>query len=157
MKSRALWMILSNAITVICFGWLMIAFWDANQEMAGMMYDGKESFYLTIPLIPLLVAVILGVISYLAMKRYSGGKLSLKSLMLPPEFSEQDERERDITAKACRKAYISLSYTLPIAAGLMTFQPIIGRIFPYFSLCLILVIPFVQWLSYYTTVRRLQN
>ena len=157
MKSRALWMILLNGIAVLCLGWLAMALWDGNEALAAMVFDGADSFYMTVPLIPLLALFIFGVTSFILVKKYSGGKMSFKLFMLPPEFSEQDERESFITAKACRNAYISLTYSVPAVVAFMTLQPVIGRTFPYFSLWLVMLIPIIQWLSYYTTVRRLQK
>ncbi|TDL31353.1 hypothetical protein E2R51_13360 [Jeotgalibacillus sp. S-D1] len=157
MGSRTTWFIAVNVLSLICIGWAAAIFLDANQAFANMVYRKTEGFDITIPLAPFFIMFLLAAISFYLVKRSSKDSLTFKKIMLPPEFSEQDERERSITANACRNAYISLTYTLPVVIVLMTLQPLVNPVTPYFFLWIVLLIPFIQWISYYITIRKLQN
>ena len=74
--------------------------------------------------------------------------------MLPSEFEESDEREQLITAKACRSAYIAMWFTVPIAAGLLIFYPIIQDTIPYYPIMILLLLPVVQMISYFYTLHK---
>lgn len=157
MGSKTFWFIAVNLLSLICIGWAAAIFLDANQAMADMVYRRTEGFDITITLAPFFILFVLTAISFFLVKRSSKESLTLKNVMLPPEFSEQDERERFITANACRNAYVSMTYTLPVVVVLMTLQPLMSPVSPYFFLWIVLLIPFVQWVSYYLTIRKLQQ
>ncbi|MDG5471949.1 hypothetical protein P6709_09325 [Jeotgalibacillus sp. ET6] len=157
MKNNSTVMTIINILAILCVGWLATAFYKGNESFADFIWNQTEEFSVEIPLVPFIAIGLLGAMSYILMKKLSKRKKTFKSFFLPPEFSEQDERERAITARACRNSYIFLTYFVPLIVLVLAFEPVYERIFPSLSIWIVLLIPLVQYLSYYFTIRRQES
>ncbi|PPA70758.1 hypothetical protein [Jeotgalibacillus proteolyticus] len=154
MTNRAGLMIALNFLALVCVGWFSTALYLGNESFAAFVFGETEEFFLSLPLTPLVVMLIIAVVSYFLLKKFSGRKVSFKATLLPPEFSEQDEREKEITARACRNAYVSLTYAVPAVIIILAFEPVFNRLIPASALWILLLIPIVQFSSYYFTIRK---
>ncbi|MGX1265325.1 hypothetical protein RKD55_003129 [Rossellomorea marisflavi] len=128
------------------FGWAMVEFFDMTTQMAAfnknpdgdVMFEGNAFPFLLI----LIVCSILSILSYRSKKRR---KLSL---MVPDEFQESDEREKQITAEACKTAYMSMMIAAPVIAAMLVFYPLVAEKLPYYPVILFMLLPFVQVTAY---------
>src|SRR5699024_2542783 len=77
-----------------------------------------------------------------------------KAFMLPMEFKETDERERMITAKACRGSYVVMMFAMPIAAGLLIMYPTIQDTLPYYPIIIVILLLLIQMISYFYTLHK---
>ncbi|MGD7044684.1 hypothetical protein [Jeotgalibacillus proteolyticus] len=157
MKNNITKMTVINVLSILCLGWLATAFYKGNESFADFIWNQTDGFAVEIPILPFIAMCFFGALSYVHMKKLSKEKKSFKSFILPPEFSEQDERERAITARACRNSYIILAYLVPLIVLILAFEPVYERIIPSLSIWIVLLIPLVQYLSYYFTIRRQES
>lgn len=137
-------------ILLILFGWGMIAFYNASIDIAEFPKNTKRSFMFELNLFPfiafLLIGGLLTFITYGTKKKNK--EVLKKSLFLPDEFEENDEREKQITAQACRSAYISMWYVFPLLMILLLFYPFISESVPYYPIIIILLFPLTQSITY---------
>ena len=140
-----------NIVTVFLFGWALVAFYDGYMQFADIMKDPEPPWEVSVNMLPLLLLLVicLPISIYLLARGKRKHKSIWKAFMLPPEFEESDEREQMLTAKACRSSYIVMWFTVPIAAGLLVFYPLIQDIVPYYPIIILLLLPVVQMISYF--------
>lgn len=133
------------------FTWQLIEYYRASLTLSG----SEETFFV-LNLTPGFLLFIL-MIPYGVYLRYmtKKNKVPLKELMLiPPEFKERDEREKEITAKACRASYMSMFYIYPVLAAFLIVYPLIQNVLPYLPIVLVMVGPLLQIFVYLFTWRK---
>ena len=145
-----------NLVTVILFGWALVAFYDAQMQFADVLKDPEPPWEISLNLSPILVFFIIctPITIYLLKRGKRKHNSILKAFMLPPELEESDEREQLITAKACRNSYIAMWYAAPIAAGLLLIYPMIQDIIPYYPIIILLLIPVIQMICYFYSLHK---
>lgn len=70
------------------------------------------------------------------------------------ELKENDEREKLLTAKACRNAYISIMFTFPILAICMIAYPFVSDYFPAYLIVVLILFPLTQMTVYYLSLKK---
>lgn len=126
----------------------MIEFYFASIDIYEYSKDTSRSFVFELniaPLIFIIIASILGLINYSKKKNKSWAR----ALLLPDEFEESDEREKQITSHACRASYVSMMYSTPIIASLFLFYPFIYETIPYYPIIIFLLLPLTQVVTYF--------
>ena len=130
--------------------WTLISFMEAIPQIAQFFQtEGSGSFELNIT--PFLLFSVCAALYIYAEKKKRNGK---QHRLVPDEVEEQDERERMMTAKACRSSYIAVYFSLPAAAVLLLFYPLIQPHLPFFPILLIFILMMIQHLAYVFTFHR---
>lgn len=138
-----------SPVLLILFGWTMIEFYHASMVMAKFPKDPRHGFMVEVNLIPFIAFLCFGVLSFISYKnKKRKSKPLAKALLLPDEFEENDEREKQITAQACRSSYICMWYTFPLLTILLLFYPFISEKVPYYPIIVLLILPFTQSIAY---------
>ncbi len=145
-----------NIVLVILFAWALAALYGTQMQFAEIMKDPEPPWEISVNVLPLLLffVICIPISVYFLVKGKRKHKSMWKAFMLPSEFEELDEREQLITAKACRSAYITVWFTVPIAAWLLIFYPIIQDTIPYYPIMILLLLPVVQMISYFYTLHK---
>src|SRR5690625_2496493 len=101
---------ISSILLLIFFGWAMVNFYDFQLQFAEIVRDPEPPWEITINMLPVILVLILGVYMMISIFRREKNKKGalIKALFLPQTFEEEDEREKEITAKATRTAYLSM-------------------------------------------------
>ncbi|MEN8700344.1 hypothetical protein [Bacillus infantis] len=148
--------VLLSFVLYALFARAMIAMYDAQTQFAEVLRNPEPPWSLTINFTPVAVFLLIGgVISWFLYSKKKKKRSSISALLLlPPEFEEQDEREKMMTARACRSSYISLYFAVPLTAALMLFYPLLEDKVPFYPILVILLIPAIQMLSYYLSIRK---
>lgn len=137
-------------VLLILFAWVIIAFYNASIDIAEFYKNTKRGFMFELKLFPFIAFLFIGgflsFITYRAKKK--NNKALTKASLLPEEFEENDEREKQITAQACRSAYISMWYTFPVLAMLLLIYPFISEKVPYYPIIVLLLYPLTQSITY---------
>lgn len=137
-------------IVLILFSWAMTAFYHASIDIAAYAQDPSSGIMFEINIIPFILFFIIGgfltFVAFRHKKKHNKG--FVKGLWLPDEFSENDEREKQITARACRAAYISMFYAVPFITVLFLFYPFLSDSMPYYPIVVFMLLPLTQILTY---------
>ncbi|NBJ68275.1 MULTISPECIES: hypothetical protein [Clostridia] len=134
--------------------WGFIPLYSFASQVAYMIKnDGTQaSVNITPTIIFLFISTGFGLLLY----RHNSKKhknISLK-LLMPVEFSEQDEREKIITANACRKVYLFMPFVFGFTLFLMLLYPFIDDVIPFYPMLLLFVYPIAQITIYYLSIRK---
>ncbi len=137
-------------ILLILFGWVMIAFYNASIDIAEFSNNTKRGIMFEMNLTPFIAFLCIGgLLTFITYGRKKKNNEALKkALLLPDEFEENDEREKQITAQACRSAYISMWYAVPLLTILLLFYPFISEKIPYYPIMVILLFPLTQSITF---------
>ncbi|MCM3122847.1 MULTISPECIES: hypothetical protein [unclassified Mesobacillus] len=140
----------------VLFGWGMIALYYAQMDFAEVIKNPEPPWTVTINATPVFAALVFGGIlsAILFRKSKKKNKSFAKAFFLPPEFEESDEREQEITAKACRASYVMMWYAFPVLTALMLFYPFISETVPYYPIIIVMLFPFVQSIAYFLSWRK---
>lgn len=140
----------------VLFGWGMIALYYAQMDFAEVINNPEPPWTVTINATPVFAALVFGGIlsAILFRKSKKKNKSFAKAFFLPPEFEESDEREQEITAKACRASYVMMWYAFPVLTALMLFYPFISETVPYYPVIIVMLFPFVQSIAYFLSWRK---
>src|SRR5699024_6887434 len=127
---------ISSVILLILFGWAMISFYDMQIQFAGIVKDSEPPWELTLNFLPIALTIIVGTIISIFVSRKEPNKkgATIKALYLPQPFKEDDELEKEITAKATRASYISMWIVAPILAAFILVYPFIIDAVPYYPM-----------------------
>lgn len=141
---------------VVLYGWAMVAFYFAQMDFAEVIKNPEPPWTVTINATPVIAALVIGGIMtvILIMKNKKKHKSFAKAFFLPPEFEESDEREKEITAKACRASYVTMWYTFPILTALLLIYPFISETIPYYPVLIILLFPLAQSFAYFLSWKK---
>ncbi|GIN14272.1 hypothetical protein J26TS2_41390 [Shouchella clausii] len=144
--------IVSLVATVGLFTWQLVEYFRGFEEIETATGTWQMSFNILPMTILIIGAIIYGIVSaYLKKKK---GVTFQKALLLPPEFSERDEREKEITANACRTAYLSMYIIYPILAALLVVYPLVQTQLPYLPIILVMAGPLLQASVYMVSWRK---
>ena len=141
---------------LVLFGWAMVAFYYAQMDFAEVIKNPEPPWTVTFNVTPVFAALVFGGIltALLFKKSKKKNKSFAKALFLPPEFEESDEREQEITAKACRASYVTMWYAFPILTSLMLVYPLISETIPYYPVIIIMLLPLVQSIAYFLSWKK---
>lgn len=137
-----------TVLLLLLFGWGMVEFYNASVDLSGYFADSKETTMFEMNVTPILIFICIGAILLFIQKGKKKNKYWAKALLLPKEFKESDERERQITSQACRASYISLMYSFPIITALMLLYPFVAESYPYYPIIVLLLLPLTQVVTY---------
>lgn len=140
----------SSVLVLVLFTLGMVSFYDSHLQFAKIVKNPEPPWEFTLNLLPPVLAISLGIIiaiSAYRRERHKKGAL-VRILFLPQNFQENDEREKEITAKATRSAYISMWIAAPILAALMLGYPYISDFVPYYPLIILMLLPLIQLITY---------
>ena len=145
---------LMNVIVLGLFGWAMVNYYDAATQFQTLMSgNGNEvMFNITPILVTLLIVSIIGFI--ITRNKRKNNKAWREALLLPSELYEDDEREKTLTAQACRNAYIAMMFTSPLLIAAMTLQPIVSDQFSAYPILVLLSLPLIQMSVFYFSLRK---
>lgn len=154
MKSPVYSMILS-LVSLALMGWALGALYDVYVQFSDIIKDPTPPWEINVSVLPLFIFLIYSLIMFFLyrQKKKRGEKIS--TWLFPLQFSERDEREREISGEACRKAFISCWIATPIVAGLLAFYPLFEEQFHYFPILVVLIIPAIQIITYFVNIRRI--
>ncbi|MCR6105911.1 hypothetical protein HXA34_06330 [Salipaludibacillus agaradhaerens] len=133
---------------VVLFGWVMSEFYLAMVDISQFNPSAGDTTMFEINLNPLLAFVCLGGVTTFVRLRKRKKEEWSKALLLPEEFNEKDERETELTNRACRASYISLMWATPIICALLLFYPIVSETMPFYPIIIFLLLPLTQLLAY---------
>lgn len=146
--------VLIYVVLLVLFGWGMVEFYDASIDMSEYFKDSARETMFELNLIPIfLFACICGILVFINSNKKKK-KDWAKALLLPDEFRESDEREKQITSLACRASYISMMYAFPIITGLLLFYPFLTDVVPYYPIVIFLLLPLTQVVTYLVTWKK---
>ncbi|MED4400911.1 hypothetical protein [Metabacillus fastidiosus] len=156
MKKTVLQPALLNFVLVALAGWVLSSLYMYYIQLAEVIKNPEPSWEITISIYPFFFFLLIGIpiAIYLTKKNKKKHRGLRKVLMMPSEFEESDERERYITAKACRSSYITMMFIGPLAAGLMTFYPLVQEKLPYYPIIVIMLIPLAQIAAYFISFNK---
>ncbi|WP_335869633.1 hypothetical protein [Bacillus sp. 2205SS5-2] len=147
-------LVLTIAILLI-FGWCMSSLYSAYLGFAEIIKDPDPPWIVEINVFPIfLMLLIAGIMPVILLKKKKKTNSWSKALLLPIEFEECDEREKQITAQACRSSYISMWYIFPVLTALLLLYPFVSDWIPYFPVLVFLLFPLTQILAYFFTLKR---
>lgn len=150
---RSYWL---NVLIIVLFGWALTSFFTANEQFAEVIKKPEPPWEVEIFALPILLLMVLGaifVILDIRVKRREGKRIS-SALFLPSEFVEDDERERMVTAKACRAAYMSMWVAGPFLGVSLVFYPFFKVAVPYFPVIAFMLLLLIQITAYHVSLRK---
>ncbi|MFJ5717628.1 hypothetical protein [Neobacillus sp. NPDC093127] len=135
---------------LMLFGGAMSAFYYASVDITEYFKDPSRDYLFEVNVVPfILFFVIGGLLTFFSYRKKKGqNKNFAKIFWLPDEFEEKDEREQQITARACRAAYISMLYAFPIITALLLLYPFISKVVPYYPILVFTLLPLTQIMTY---------
>ncbi len=154
MKKPFITMICS-LVTIGLAGWCLISLYNTLVQFSGVLANPEPPWEISFYIMPFVFLILFGAILLIIYNRQKKYKQKSSLLLFPFEFSEDDEREKQISGEACRRAFISTWVTAPIAATLCVFYPLFQERIAYYPILLILIIPTVQILTYYIHIRKI--
>lgn len=85
-----------NIITVILFGWALVALYNSQMQFAKIMKNPEPPWEITVNMLPLFLffVICIPIAVYLIINGKRKHKNMWKVLILPSEFEESDEREQ---------------------------------------------------------------
>ncbi|WP_449538080.1 hypothetical protein [Ferdinandcohnia sp. Marseille-Q9671] len=149
--------VLYSIISIVILGWGLSAMYYAQMDFAHIVKTNQEPpWFIEINMLPIFVALVASIVfSAIIYPKLKRKRKSWKNvLLLPTEFEEGDEREKELTAKACRASYISMWYTFPIITSLILLYPFISDTVPYYPIILLLLYPLIQVVVYFLSWKR---
>lgn len=146
---------LFNMVSILFMAWQFVYLFDYQHQFAHMIETEQEPpWEMTLNFLPtfmMLIVVLAYVIYHMTLKK----KIKWKQLFFQPvEFLEDDEREKMITAQACRTSYLTLLYTFPFIAALLLVYPFIQPTIPYFPILIIFLIPVMLITAYHVSLMK---
>lgn len=101
-------------------------------------------------LTPLLLLIVLA--SILSYVHYKQKRTKISFWLFPLLFPEADEREKMITAQACRNSFISLWIMIPVSTILLSVYPMLLDSVSEFPVYLLLGVMFILITVFHTTL-----
>ncbi|QWG62141.1 RNA polymerase [Bacillus mycoides] len=134
--------------------WAFVEFYDFCIRFADIIKNESLPSKITMSLTPavllFIVAIILAFFKRLHKKKYKKSSLQLYPLLFPQE----DEREKDITDRACRTTFVSLWFVLPCALGLLIFTPVANLYISAYPLYVVYLIYLIQMTVFHVSLYR---
>lgn len=149
--------VMFSIIILALFGWGMTSLYFTQMDFADIVKNNTEPpWFVEINLIPIFAIVLIGgIITVITVPKLKRKRKTWKNVfLLPYEFEEGDEREKELTGKACRASYISMWNTFPIITALFFLYPFISDSVPYYPIILLLLYPLIQIVAYFISWKR---
>lgn len=149
--------VMYSVVSIVLMGWAFSTMYFAHLDFAKIVKTNQEPpWFVEINLLPVFIAIVVGIIfTAITFPKLKKKRKSWKrAFLLPIEFEEGDEREKELTGKACRASYISMWYTFPITTALFFLYPFISDSVPYYPIILLLLNPLIQIVVYFTSWKR---
>ncbi|MBS4192364.1 hypothetical protein KHA94_19595 [Bacillus sp. FJAT-49705] len=148
--------LISFTVLLVLFGWVISAYYSASEQIADFVKNPDRKYMFELNIGPFIALVCIGGILafFIYRKKKRNNKILSKVFLLPAEFEEVDEREKMITARACRTSYVAMMYAGPIITALFIFYPFVAEKVPYYPIILFLLLPFVQYVAYFLSWRK---
>jgi hypothetical protein len=146
-----------SIVSLALFGWGLSSLYFTQIDFADIVKNNPEPpWSIEINLIPIFATILIGTIfAALTLPKLKRKRKSWKRVfLLPTEFEEGDEREKELTGKACRSSYISMWYTFPIISALFLLYPFISDTVPYYPIILFLLYPLIQIIAYFISWKK---
>ncbi|GAK13516.1 hypothetical protein [Geomicrobium sp. JCM 19039] len=149
---KIVWGLVCSFVTLFLFGWSLVAIFNFVHEFVGSIQQPSLAASASLDLMPIVLISIFAAIQFFIAR---AKKIPYrKSVWLPAEIEETDEREKTITQKASRASYVSMYYAVPLAGALITLYPLVMTTMPYFPVLIVMLIPLVQVIVYAITWNR---
>jgi hypothetical protein len=135
-------------------GWFLYDFLNLNVQFSEIMKHPEPPWEATMSIGSFASCIVLLIVSffyYCVRKKTKNVSL----LLFPFEFAEDDEREKMMTAEACKKAFVFLLFSIPIDAILMAFYPLLPNSFSFYPIAVLLLLSLVQLTVYYVSISKI--
>ncbi|PEM49632.1 DUF2178 domain-containing protein [Bacillus wiedmannii] len=139
-------------MTLTC--WVFIELYYGIIEFANIIEAKKVSFEVSLNITPVLFLLVIGTVMTVFYKMQKKKYNSLSYLMYPLLFPLEDEREKLITERACRTAFVSLWYMLIFAVGFLVLSPVFNIYIPGYPLYIVFSVFFIQMTVFYISLYR---
>ncbi|WP_010677214.1 hypothetical protein [Bacillus timonensis] len=149
--------VMYSVISIVLLGWALSSMYDAQLDFAEIVKTNQEPpWSVELNMLPFFIALVVGIaFTAITFPKLKKKRKSWKNVfMLPVEFEEEDEREKELTGKACRASYISMWFTFPIITALFLLYPFISDSVPYYPIILLLLYPLIQIVTYFISWKR---
>ncbi|MEH7238880.1 hypothetical protein [Bacillus sp. JJ1562] len=149
--------VMFSIVMLVLFGWGLTSMYFAQMDFADIVKNNTQPpWFIEINMLPIFATILIGgVFTVITYPKLKHKRKSWKNVfLLPSEFEEGDEREKELTGKACRASYISMWFTFPIIAALFLLFPFISDTVPYYPIILLLLYPLIQIIVYFITWKR---
>ncbi|MEB9674021.1 MULTISPECIES: DUF2178 domain-containing protein [Bacillus cereus group] len=134
--------------------WAFIEFYYGIIELSNIIEAKKVPFEVSLNITPVLFLLVIGIVMTVFYKMQKKKHKVLSYLMYPLLFPLEDEREKLITERACRTAFVSLWYVLIFAAGFLVLSPIFSIYIPGYPLYILFIVFFIQMTVFYLSLYR---
>ncbi|MBD1371839.1 hypothetical protein IC620_05635 [Hazenella sp. IB182357] len=139
-----------NVLFVILVGWAFCELMKMAQTLAYVLQTPQVNhFSVEIGVIPFVLILIFAIV---AQFRFKSDRKWFHLLALPIELIEDDEREKSLTAEACRQAYIVFVYFLPIHLASLVAGVFLKDWMPYYPVLLLVLNYIIYHTIYYRTL-----
>ncbi|MGR6336820.1 MFS transporter [Priestia megaterium] len=154
MLSNVIKSYLLNVVSLLCVGWFLYDFLSLNIQFSEVMTDPKPPWEITMSIGSFASLIVLLIVSFFYYRARKKTK-NVSPLLFPFEFAEEDEREKMITAEACKKAFVFLLFSIPIGAILIAFYPLLPNSFSFYPIAVLLLLSLVQLTVYYVSISKI--
>ncbi|MED3539856.1 DUF2178 domain-containing protein [Bacillus toyonensis] len=143
-----------NVLIMALACWVFIELYYGIMELANIIEAKKVSFEVSLNITPVLFLLVIGIVMTVFYKMQKKKYKALSYLMYPLLFPLEDEREKLITERACRTAFVSLWYVLIFAVGFLVLSPIFNIFIPGYPLYIVFSVFFIQMTVFYISLYR---
>ncbi|MDT3498343.1 DUF2178 domain-containing protein [Bacillus toyonensis] len=143
-----------NVLIMALACWAFIELYYGIIELANIIEAKKVPFEVSLNITPVLFLVVIGIVMTVFYKIQKKKYKNLSYLMYPLLFPLEDEREKLITERACRTAFVSLWYVLIFAVGFLVLSPIFNIFIPAYPLYILFSVFFIQMTVFYISLYR---
>lgn len=133
-----------NVLIMALACWVFIELYYGIIELANIINAKKVAFEVSLNITPVLFLLVIGIIITIFYKIQKKKYNALSYLMYPLLFPLDDKREKLITERACRTAFVSLWYVLIIVVGFLVLSLIFNIYIPEYSLYIVFSVFFIQ-------------
>ncbi|PGU77913.1 DUF2178 domain-containing protein [Bacillus cereus] len=143
-----------NVLIMALACWVFIELYYGIIELANIIEAKKVAFEVSLNITPVLFLLVIGIVITIFYKIQRKKYNALSYLMYPLLFPLEDEREKLITERACRTAFVSVWYVLIIAIGFLVLSPIFNMYIPGYPLYIVFSVFFIQMTIFYLSLYR---
>jgi hypothetical protein len=154
MLSNVIKSYLLNVVSLLCAGWFLYDFLNLNVQFSKIMKHPEPPWETTMSISSFASLIVLLIVSFFYYRVRKKTK-NVSLLLFPFEFAEEDEREKMITAEACKKAFVFLLFSFPLGATLMTFYPLLPNSFNFYPIAVILLLSLIQLTVDYVSISKI--
>ncbi|MFD3448412.1 hypothetical protein ACFDTO_27840 [Microbacteriaceae bacterium 4G12] len=141
-----------NVLYLGLVGWAVVALYSFVAQCAAILKHPEPPWEASMNIMPLFLLILVGLLFTYMNRKNKKNKLTY--WMFPLFFPEADEREKMITAKACRSAFIATWISIPICACILPVYPFLNDYLPEYPIYLLLFVVFLQVTTFYVSLYR---